>query len=107
MSQEHATRAAIRKEAQRQRVRAKVSWGRPGEMGRVKNTKLQRLELSLGEGCYFSLVGALEHFLFSHILGIIIPTDEYFSQELKPPTSFSLWGFLSHDGPPLVIIHFG
>ena len=34
-------------------------------------------------GC---LVGGLEHFLFSHILGII-PTDSYFSEGLKPPTS--------------------
>ena len=32
------------------------------------------------------LVGGLEHFLFFHILGIIIPTD-YFSEGLKPPTS--------------------
>ena len=32
------------------------------------------------------LVGGLEHFLFSHILGIIIPTDEYISEGLKPPT---------------------
>jgi hypothetical protein len=31
------------------------------------------------------LVG-LEHFFFFHILGIIIPTDYYFSEELKPPT---------------------
>jgi len=29
----------------------------------------------------------LEHFLFFHILGIIIPTDFYFSEGLKPPTS--------------------
>ena len=28
----------------------------------------------------------LEHFLFSHILGIIIPIDEYFSEGVKPPT---------------------
>ena len=33
------------------------------------------------------LVGGLEHLLFSHILGIIIPIDEYFSEALKPPTS--------------------
>jgi hypothetical protein len=26
-------------------------------------------------------------FLFSYILGIIIPTDYYFSEGLKPPTS--------------------
>jgi len=26
-------------------------------------------------------------FLFFHILGIVIPTDEYFSEGLKPPTS--------------------
>ena len=40
------------------------------------------------------LVGGLEHVLFSHILGRIIPIDEYFSEGLKPPTSywFSLMG---------------
>jgi hypothetical protein len=33
------------------------------------------------------LVGGLEHFLFFHILGIIIPTDySNFSEGLKPPT---------------------
>jgi hypothetical protein len=32
------------------------------------------------------LVGGLEHVLFFHILGIIILTDEYFSEGLKPPT---------------------
>ena len=32
-----------------------------------------------------NLVGGLEHFLFSHILGIIIPID-YFSEGFKPPT---------------------
>ena len=33
-----------------------------------------------------NLVGGLEHFLFFHILGIILPID-YFSEGLKPPTS--------------------
>ena len=39
------------------------------------------------------LVVGLDHFLFSHILEIIIPTDEYFSEGLKPPTRnlFSNW----------------
>ena len=32
------------------------------------------------------LVGGLEHFSFSHILGIIIPIDQYFSEGFKPPT---------------------
>ena len=47
------------------------------------------------------LVGGLEHFIFFHIyiytyvyyniyiVGIIIPTDQYFSEGLKPPTSNS------------------
>ena len=35
------------------------------------------------------LVGVLEHFLFLHISGIIIPTD-YFSEGLKPPTRYWL-----------------
>ena len=30
-------------------------------------------------------------FLFFHILGIIIPTDSYFSEGLKPPTSKALY----------------
>ena len=34
-----------------------------------------------------NLVGGLDHFLFCHILGRIIPTDKYFSEGLKPPTS--------------------
>ena len=33
-----------------------------------------------------SLVGGLEHFLFSIINGIILPIDQYFSEGLKPPT---------------------
>ena len=35
------------------------------------------------------LVGGLEHFLFSHILGIIIPIDVYIFQRgrVQPPTS--------------------
>ena len=33
-----------------------------------------------------SLVGGLELFLFSHILEIIIPIDQYFSEGFKPPT---------------------
>ena len=32
------------------------------------------------------LVGGLEHFLFSRTLGIIIPTDQDFSEGFKPPT---------------------
>jgi len=35
----------------------------------------------------FYLVGGLEH-LFFHILGIIIPIEQYFSEGLKPLTSF-------------------
>jgi len=34
------------------------------------------------------LVGGLEHFLCFHILGIIAPTDAYFSEGLKPPTRY-------------------
>jgi hypothetical protein len=37
------------------------------------------------------LVGGLEHFLFFHILGIIIPTDKYFSDGLKPPTRYCVF----------------
>jgi len=39
-------------------------------------------------GLNFHLVGGLEHFLFSHILGIIISTDElhHFSEGLQPQT---------------------
>ena len=39
---------------------------------------------------YTFLVGGLEHFLFSHILGIIIPIDHYFWDGLNPQTSFPL-----------------
>ena len=40
----------------------------------------------------YILVGGLEHFSFFHILGIIIPTDSYFSEGLKPPASIKIWG---------------
>ena len=33
------------------------------------------------------LVGGLEHFLFSPIAGMMIQSDSYFSEGLKPPTS--------------------
>ena len=36
------------------------------------------------------LVGGLENVLFSHILGIIIPIDQYFAEGLKTPTSFGM-----------------
>ena len=39
------------------------------------------------------LVGGLEYFLFSHMLGIIIPTDLLFSGGLKPPTR---WDYNLH-----------
>ena len=44
------------------------------------------------------LVGGLEQFLFFHILGIVHPTDNYFSEGLKPPTSNSstIWFFFYH-----------
>jgi hypothetical protein len=32
------------------------------------------------------LAGGLEHVLFSIIYGIILPSDQYFSEGLKPPT---------------------
>ena len=47
-------------------------------------------------GVHPSLVGGLEHFLFSHILGIIIPIDKYFSEGFKPPTSSGGAGFRNH-----------
>ena len=37
--------------------------------------------------CHPNLVGASEHFLFPHTLGIIIPIDWYFWNGMKPPTS--------------------
>ena len=49
------------------------------------------IQVSVGWDDFFSdgfLDGGLEHFLFSPILGTIIPTDSYFSEELKPPTRF-------------------
>ena len=37
------------------------------------------------------------HFLFFHIVGIIIPTDWYFSEGLKPPSlRWSFWTGLYH-----------
>ena len=45
-------------------------------LGNLGNFKSHRL----------SLIGGLEHFLFFHILGIVIPSDFHIFQELKPPT---------------------
>ena len=42
------------------------------------------------------LVGGYEHFLFSHILGIIIPIDYNFSEGFKPPTRYGLTWFNFH-----------
>ena len=41
----------------------------------------------------YVLVGGLEHVLFFHILGILIPTEKYFSDGLKPPTSIYIYIF--------------
>ena len=38
----------------------------------------------------------MEHVLFSHILGIIIPIDSYFSEGLKPPTSYEWFSSFHH-----------
>ena len=42
---------------------------------------------------YHQLVGGVKHFLFCHILRIIIPTDElhHFSEGLKPPTRIYIY----------------
>ena len=34
-----------------------------------------------------NLVGGLEHFFYFHILGIMIPTDQYFSEGLVETTN--------------------
>ena len=45
----------------------------------------------------------LEHVLLFDILGIIIPTDSYFSEGLKPPTSsghttlYNKWDMVRYD----------
>jgi len=60
--------------------------GRAGECGKPNATNLP-----FRDGF---LVGGLEHFLFSPIVGMMIQSDEYFSEGLKPPTSFNrthLW----------------
>ena len=44
---------------------------------------------------YNRLVGGLEHVLFFHILGIVTPTDYYFSEGLKPPTSIYNRGYIA------------
>ena len=36
------------------------------------------------------LVGGLEHFLFFHILGIMIPTDLYFSEGVETTSQFTM-----------------
>ena len=49
-------------------------------------------------------VGGLEDFLFSHIFGIVIPVDSYFSEGFKPPTSRQS---SSHRGPGALPGSFG
>jgi hypothetical protein len=39
---------------------------------------------------HYFLVGGLEHFLFSPIVGRMIQSDWYFSKGLKPPISFGV-----------------
>ena len=40
------------------------------------------------------LVGGLEHFLFSPIAGMMIQSDSYFSEGLKPPTSICIYIYI-------------
>ena len=42
-------------------------------------------ELNVDVGKIEGKLGGLEHFLFFHILEVIIPTDYFFPEELKPP----------------------
>ena len=45
------------------------------------------------------LVGGLEHFLLFHMLGIIIPTDQYFSGGFKPSSRYN--HSIIHFYPPI------
>ena len=75
----------------------------------VSYQKMERIVLAVGKSLFrphhlfagwwfqtFFLVGGFKHSLFSiiyeHYMGIIIPTDSYFSEGLKPPTSHHLFG---------------
>ena len=52
-----------------------------------KSQKARKVEPQKIEQDLAIIIGGLEHFLFVHILGIVIPTESYFSEGLKPPTS--------------------
>ena len=43
--------------------------------GIPKHESMRDLVVSYTSSYHYGLVGSLEHFLFSHLLGIIIPTD--------------------------------
>ena len=52
-----------------------------------------------------NLVSGLEHFLFFHILGTIIPINEYFSEGLKPPTLVDFRVLQAHQNPKPWVCH--
>ena len=61
---------------------------------------------SIANHIYIYQVGVLEHLIPFHRLGIIISTDSYFSQGLKPPTRYILickWRFPKIGVPPVII----
>ena len=56
-------------------------------MAKAKTTMQETRNNSNESELGLILIGGLEHCLFFHVLGIIIPIDYYFSEGLKPPTS--------------------
>ena len=77
--------------------------GNPHDLRNLHVIWLENL-ISLLKTSNTDLVDCLEHVLFFHLLAIIIPSDWYFSEGLKPPISDSFgahWVFSSKCWKPL------
>ena len=72
----------------RKRFREEMRWISWTIMKNIEKPKIKGHARNCQLVVYQFLVGGLEHFLFFHILGIIVPTDSYFSEGFKPPTRF-------------------
>ena len=80
----HALHAPVLKEgvAETDQQAMTVSWA---VFGHLERSIARQRDRNGWKGSIY-LVGGLE--LLFHILGIIIPTDSYFSESFKPPASY-------------------
>ena len=67
---------------------------RYGEKRKRLGRDCQGNGVSMGLNGYF--VSGLKHVLFVHVVGILIPTDSYFSERLKPPSRYVIGVFFGY-----------